>query len=43
MKKIFIYKLHNIFHPYLLNSNMATLGCLVYHTNIMSQMIIAKI
>jgi len=43
MKKIFIYKLHNIFPPYLLNSNMATSGYLVYHTNIMSQMIIAKI
>lgn len=43
MKKIFIYKLHNIFQPYLLNSNMATSGHLVYHTNIMSQMIIAKI
>lgn len=43
MKKFFIYKLHNIFQPYLLNSNMATSGHLVYHTNIMSQMIIAKI
>ena len=42
-EKFFIYKLHNIFQPYLLNSNMATSGHLVYHTNIMSQMIIAKI